>query len=226
MAVSLINIGNIANDGTGDDLREAFIKVNTNFEELDLRQPESTTASNLGSVGQGIFFQKNENDLEFKRLAAGNNVTLTATNDTITVNALGGLQSLLLNADSGSISLADGDSITIQGGNTVTTSINSSSSTLSIDAQTVLSSDSSPTLGADLDAANFNINNAGDISGSLQGLVYGVDVRELNRFFTVLDFGTITGNITNWVDFIKATYSVDFGGFTDPADFDVDLGTF
>ena len=28
MANSVINIGQLANDGTGDDLREAFIKVN------------------------------------------------------------------------------------------------------------------------------------------------------------------------------------------------------
>ena len=35
MTVQLINIGNVANDGTGDDLREAFIKVNDNFEDLD-----------------------------------------------------------------------------------------------------------------------------------------------------------------------------------------------
>ena len=28
MAIQTINIGTIANDGTGDDLREAFVKVN------------------------------------------------------------------------------------------------------------------------------------------------------------------------------------------------------
>ena len=44
MTVNTINIGNIANDGTGDDLREAFIKVNNNFLELDARNPEQTTA--------------------------------------------------------------------------------------------------------------------------------------------------------------------------------------
>ena len=37
MTIQNINIGNIANDGTGDDLREAFRKVNENFDELDLR---------------------------------------------------------------------------------------------------------------------------------------------------------------------------------------------
>ena len=40
MAINLINIGNIANDGTGDDLREAFVKVNNNFEELDFQLPD------------------------------------------------------------------------------------------------------------------------------------------------------------------------------------------
>ena len=31
MSIETINIGNIANDGTGDDLRQAFIKTNNNF---------------------------------------------------------------------------------------------------------------------------------------------------------------------------------------------------
>ena len=47
MANSIINIGTLANDGTGDDPREAFIKVNNNFSELYARSPESTTAVNL-----------------------------------------------------------------------------------------------------------------------------------------------------------------------------------
>ena len=49
MTIQNINIGNIANDGTGDDLREAFRKVNENFDELDLRQPESTTGAGIGT---------------------------------------------------------------------------------------------------------------------------------------------------------------------------------
>lgn len=65
MAIQLINVGNIANDGTGDDLREAFIKVNQNFEELDLRDDEQTTASNIGEVGEGVFAQRLNYDLQF-----------------------------------------------------------------------------------------------------------------------------------------------------------------
>ena len=55
MAIQTINIGTIANDGTGDDLREAFVKVNNNFTELDTRDPEKTTGANLGPAGEGVF---------------------------------------------------------------------------------------------------------------------------------------------------------------------------
>ena len=47
MAIQTINVGTLANDGTGDDLREAFVKVNSNFSELDTRT-EQTTAVNTG----------------------------------------------------------------------------------------------------------------------------------------------------------------------------------
>ena len=33
--IQTINIGNLVNDGTGDDLRTAFEKVNSNFTNLD-----------------------------------------------------------------------------------------------------------------------------------------------------------------------------------------------
>ena len=34
MALQLINIGSIADDGTGDDLRTAFQKINSNLSEI------------------------------------------------------------------------------------------------------------------------------------------------------------------------------------------------
>ena len=39
MAIQTVNIGTIANDGTGDELREAYVKVNANYSELDSRSP-------------------------------------------------------------------------------------------------------------------------------------------------------------------------------------------
>jgi hypothetical protein len=38
MAKQIINLGNSANDGTGDDLRTAFVKVRNNFDDLYFQQ--------------------------------------------------------------------------------------------------------------------------------------------------------------------------------------------
>ena len=70
MAIQTVNIGTIANDGTGDDLREAFVKVNANFNELDIRQPEKTTGANLGSAGEGVFAQLSGAEMQFKKIVA------------------------------------------------------------------------------------------------------------------------------------------------------------
>jgi len=69
MAIESINVGNIANDGTGDDLREAFIKVNNNFIEIDNDiNSFPITGENLGVTGEGVFAGKEENTLQFKKI--------------------------------------------------------------------------------------------------------------------------------------------------------------
>jgi hypothetical protein len=45
MAIQTINIGNVVNDGLGDDLRTAFQKVNANFTALDAEL--SVTGKNI-----------------------------------------------------------------------------------------------------------------------------------------------------------------------------------
>ena len=113
MAVQLINIGNVANDGTGDDLREAFIKANANFEELDLRDDEQTTVSNLGGTGEGLFAQKLIYDLQFKKLSAGANITLTADLEKIVIAADSGVSDLTLTADTGNVVLDNSAALTV-----------------------------------------------------------------------------------------------------------------
>ena len=75
-----INLGSYANDGTGDDLRTAFEKVNINFGLL-FAEASVNTAINLGS-GAGIFAQKNPGtvNLEFK--------TLTSTDASVHIDQL------------------------------------------------------------------------------------------------------------------------------------------
>ena len=235
MAVSLINIGTIANDGTGDDLREAFIKVNSNFEELDLRQPEQTTASNLGEAGQGLFSQKVGYDLQFKKIVAGDNITLTSSANGITVTALGGLQSINVIADAGGIILSDGDTLRIQGGNYVTTRVDAQNNKVLIDGQGPLVTEPNPTLSAELQGAGNNLVNIGTIDagnitstnflGPLDGLVYGKDIRLISKYFDDIDFGGFTENITNWIDYLISQTDIDLGTFVAPGDETFDLGT-
>lgn len=85
MAIQPINIGNLVNDGLGDDLRTAFQKVNANF--TDLSSSLRVTASNAaGTVGHGIFAQKTDFDLQFKNLIAGNKIQLTSFLDSIRID--------------------------------------------------------------------------------------------------------------------------------------------
>lgn len=235
MTISLINIGNIANDGTGDDLRQAFAKVNDNFEYLSGLGPESNTASNVGTTGEGIFKEKVGTDLQFKKIVAGSNITLTATNDTITVNSSGGLENLQIQTDAGGVTLQDGDTLTFEGGAFTTTSMDVANNKVIINSQTSLLTDTNPQLATTLNAQNNNIINVNELSantatassfvGSLQGLVYNVDVRTLNEPYESIDFGGLTDNLTNWIDFILFTYDVDLGTITSPAELNMDLGT-
>lgn len=223
MAIQLINVGNVANDGTGDDLREAFVKINQNFEELDLRDDEQTSVSNLGVAGEGIFAQKINYDLQFKKLVAGTDITLTSSANSITIDANGGLKTLLVTTDSGSKILNEIDSINILGGTGVTTALVGDTLTIN-NAASELVTDTTPELGGHLDARTFNITNVGNLDannitagsfvGNLTGLVYGIDVRELqNTIETYLgfDLGPISKNITSVLEWLLVNVDVDAG---------------
>ena len=121
MTIQNINIGNIANDGTGDDLREAFRKVNENFDELDLRQPEATTAAGIGT-GVAVFAGKVGDQLTFKNLTAGTNMSVAAVagND---IQISTDLQGMLVVTDGGSMNVDDGETLRIIGGAGITTNL-------------------------------------------------------------------------------------------------------
>lgn len=121
MTIQNINIGNIANDGTGDDLREAFRKVNENFDELDLRQPEATTAAGIGT-GVAVFAGKVGDQLTFKNLTAGTGMSVAAVagND---IQISTDLQGMLVVTDGGSMNVDDGETLRIIGGAGITTNL-------------------------------------------------------------------------------------------------------
>lgn len=51
MAIEVINVGTVPNDGTGDGLRTAYIKCNNNFAYLNSFTSGNPPATSLGSVG-------------------------------------------------------------------------------------------------------------------------------------------------------------------------------
>jgi hypothetical protein len=86
MSLQTINIGTYANDGTGDDLRTAFTKVNSNFAALTLTSGISS-AVNVGA-GIGIWADKNLTNLEFKSLTStGASVAITSTATTVNLES-------------------------------------------------------------------------------------------------------------------------------------------
>jgi hypothetical protein len=82
MTIQTVNLGSYANDGTGDDLRTAFTKVNSNTEELDLTRVVS--AVNLG-LGAEIFKDKVAKNLQLRKINAGINITVTQNANDISI---------------------------------------------------------------------------------------------------------------------------------------------
>jgi len=235
MTIESINVGNIANDGTGDDLREAFVKVNNNILELDARTANPvTTAENLNGAGVGLYAGEQNNVLQFKTLQAGSNVSLTSTNNTITVQADGGIDNILILTDDGSLELDDSVHYNITGKDIISTSSPTDNALLiEIANSGIVAYDTVPTLSAALDANNNNIRNVNTLNtltmtGNLQGTVHDIDVRDINKYFdNYWDFGEILPDSFNGIlDYLIFQTDVDMGSFTDPASFDIDLGEF
>lgn len=234
MAIETINVGQIPNDGTGDDLREAFLKVNNNILELDNRTANPvTTAENLPGAGVGIFASEQNNVLQFKTLQAGSNITLTPTNNAITVQADGGIDSIMVLTDNGSLELDDSVHYNVVGKDIISTSSPTDNTLLvEIANSGILEYDTVPRLSVALDANDKNIQNVDTlntlkiITGDLEGTVYDIDVRDINEYFdNYWDFGEILPDSFNGIlDYLIYNTEVDMGTFNQPASFDVDLG--
>jgi hypothetical protein len=89
MTINYVNLGNFANDGTGDDLLTAFTKVNNNFTALDIALVSG--GANLGA-GIPIFVGKTSSvevgdNLTFRSLVAGTNTNITYNGTSITISS-------------------------------------------------------------------------------------------------------------------------------------------
>jgi hypothetical protein len=113
MTIQTINIGNVVNDGLGDDLRTAFQKVNANF--ADLSTQLTITATNVGAVGVGVFKEKVGADLRFKKLVSGTKMLLNENTDTVTVNSTAPDAFIRIDTDAGAMLASTYQQITMAG---------------------------------------------------------------------------------------------------------------
>jgi len=235
-----INVGNIANDGSGDDLREAFNKINNNLLYLENATLEPLVeGNNLGGSGEGIYASKDPNTLNFKELIGGNNVSLSSNNDSITINSEGGISDILIMVDDGHVTLDDsGDSVPqldLFGGSLINTRpVMPNRIFIDLEDRGILAHDQEPALSSSLEANSKNINNAGVITadlfqGPVEGTVYDVDIRDINEYFdNNWEFGAIVpGQITSFIEYLTLTTDLDLGSIAEGPDFvefDIDLG--
>jgi hypothetical protein len=232
MAITRINVGNIANDGTGDDLRQAFVKVNNNFTELDARVVPQNNAANLGT-GTGVFYTKEGTTLNFRSLIAGDNMSLTSDGTSITITNNG---IITVRTDGNTLSLSGaGRAFGINGGQNIDTSLTGSNVTVALDTTDLIFQDKNPSLGAALDANAFNINDVGTLNattvnatsvvGALTGTVNGVDVEELDRIVTGADYGLISDNIITSIELLFRATTIDYGSIVSPSSLVSDYGS-
>ena len=113
MAIQTINIGNVVNDGLGDDLRTAFQKVNANFASLNSELTVTVTAA--PGIGVSLFKEKDGANLVFKNLVSGTKMLLDDTGDTVIVNNTAPDAFTRFDTDSGSMLASVHQQITLAG---------------------------------------------------------------------------------------------------------------
>ena len=109
-----INIGNLVNDGLGDDLRTAFQKVNANF--ADLNSELSVVGVNTGNTGVGVYKEKVGGELRFKKLVSGTKMLLDERDESIVVNNTAPDAFVRIDTNAGTVNASSYTNITLQGG--------------------------------------------------------------------------------------------------------------
>jgi hypothetical protein len=113
MAIQTINIGNVVNDGLGDDLRTAFQKVNGNFAELNASL--TVTVGSAQNLGINLFKEKVGAELKFKNLLAGSKMLLDDTGTAVIFNNTSPDAFTRFDTDSGSLLASTHQQITLSG---------------------------------------------------------------------------------------------------------------
>ena len=226
MAIQTINLGTYANDGTGDDLRVAFEKVNSNFTEID--SLSISNAVNLGS-GQGFFAGKQSSpllgdNLTFKSLVAGANIVLTSTSTEVTITSLFSSLTQNLNLNSNNI-IATGNisingNISLAGGNLTVGNNLQVNNNLTVNNESNLGLVGKVKIFGGSTGQVLTTNG----NGSLTWSSFGADV---DWDFGTLGSGQISepgGIASTPIQYFLMTIDVDMGTISSPNPVTIDLG--
>jgi hypothetical protein len=246
----LVDVGDVANDGSGDDLREAFIKINENIQYVGDRIGEAVTGLNLGD-GEPIYKSVANAQLSFRSIGAAGNLSVSTVNDVITlrfnpnspvdfngqdITGIGDIIADFIHADVTGNVIGD-----LRG------SVFADDSTLIIDGITgqlfgTLHGNVTGDLTGDVTGdvmGNVTGNLSGNVTGNLTGNVLGnvtglvrsttantfVDVNNIENRINIFDYGVINPVFTDGLAYLLYAIGTDMGTFNNPSDFGINAGS-
>ena len=224
----------IEKQATGENAGTWGTKTNTNLEIIEQISGGYTTQAvtdgsdtTLSVTDGGTGATLAHRVIEFTgSLTASRNVTIPTDvqNFYFLKNATSGSQNVVFKYVTGT-----GTSATVSNGKTVIAyakaddGTNPGIDTISLASDLV--DDTTPQLGGNLDAQGNDISNvntltasnfAGALTGNVQGLVYGVDIRNIEPNTAGFDFGSLSNDVRGLSDWLIYQTDIDFGAMLTP----------
>ena len=250
---NLVNVGLVPNDGTGDDIRDAFVKINDSFLYLGTRIGPDPTGANLGTTGESVFKEVVDFQYRFRKIDADGNLRVRLVGDVITLDFRpnGPVSFLGQNiTNAGSITATSfigpvtgdvsGNAGTVTNGvyttgdqtiggvktfnSTINASINGNAGTVTNGVYTT----GDQTIGG---VKTFNSAVNADVIGDVTGMIRTtgtdtyVDVSDLERRINTFDYGVINPVFVDPISYYLYAVGTDMGTFNNPSEFGIDAGS-
>jgi hypothetical protein len=225
---NLVYVGQVANDGTGDDLRTAFDKINNNFLYLGNRLGTDPSGANVGATGESVFKEVVDFQYRFRKIGADGNLRVRLVGDVVTLDfrpnsAVDFYGNNITNAGSVTATSFTGP---LTGNVTGTVTGNAGSVTNGVYTNGNQTIDGFKT---------FTQPITGLLSGNVTGLIRSpnetdyVDVSDLERRINTFDYGVINpvglNSFKDPIRYYLYVVGTDMGTFNNPSEFGIDAGT-